>query len=325
MHGNRRAQDLVCWVVSDGKAGMESQCLGLAETLGAVPIIKRIQVRKPWRWLPPSFMPAPLSALGNGGDRLTPPWPDLLIASGRLAVAPAIAVRRASGGGTFCVQLQDPTVSTDKFDLVATPRHDRLAGANVISTLGAMHRLTPARLAAEAKRAAPVLAGLPRPLVSVLLGGDNRAYRFTRAASKSLGQGLARLAREHGAGLAVTPSRRTGAHVVEAIRQALAGLPAVIWDGRGDNPYFAFLAHADALVVTGDSVNMVSEAAATGKPVFVVELEGGSRKFSRFHESMRAAGITRPFAGALAHWSYQPPDDTARVADVIRERMGLVA
>ena len=325
MHGNRRTQDLVCWIVSDGKAGMESQCLGLAETLGVEPAVKRIQVRKPWRWLPPSLMPAPLSALGSGGDRLTPPWPDLLIASGRLAVAPAIAVRRASGGRTFCVQLQDPTVNAAKFDLVATPRHDRLTGANVISTLGAMHRITAARLAAEARRAPPCLAALPRPLVSVLLGGDNRAYRFTPAAAQALGHGLACLARNEGAGLAVTPSRRTGAHVVEAIRRALDGLPAVIWDGTGDNPYFGFLAHADALVVTGDSVNMVSEAAATGKPVFVVELEGGSRKFSRFHATMRAAGVTRPFAGRLEHWTYQPPDDTQRVAAEIRRRMDLVA
>ena len=94
MHGKRRTRNLICWIVSDGKAGMENQCLGLAETLGVEPAVKRIQVRKPWRWLPPSLMPAPLSALDSGGDRLAPPWPDLLIASGRLAVAPAIAVRR---------------------------------------------------------------------------------------------------------------------------------------------------------------------------------------------------------------------------------------
>lgn len=304
---------------------MESQCLGLAEILGVEPVIKRIQLRKPWCWLPPALMLAPLSALGSGGDKLMPPWPDLLISSGRLAVAPAIAVRRSSGGATFCVQLQDPTVSTSNFDLVATPTHDRLAGANVISTLGAMHGITPARLADEAKQTAQRLGGLPRPLVTVLLGGDNRAYRFTPAVAQALGRDLACLARNDGVGLAVTPSRRTGAHVLEALRSALEGLPVVIWDGTGNNPYFSFLAQADVLVVTGDSVNMVSEAAATGKPVFVVDLEGGSRKFSRFHENMRTAGITRRFTGQLDRWTYQRPDDTERVAAEIRHHMGLIS
>ncbi len=324
MSGPRRAQDIDCWVVSDGKAGMESQCLGVAETLGATPLVKRIQVRPPWRWLPPGLWPAPLAALSPAGDALAPPWPDLLIASGRLAVAPAFAVRRASAGRTFCVQLQDPTVDAAKFDLVVTPGHDRLSGPNVISTLGATHRVTATKLAAAAQDGPPCLARLPRPLVAVLLGGDNRAYRFTETAAESLGRDLARLARAEGAGLAVTPSPRTSPLVLATIRRCLEGLPAVIWDGTGENPYFAFLAHADALVVSGDSVNMVSEAAATGKPVFVAELKGGSAKFDRFHRAMHEAGVTRPFAGRLEKWSYRPPDDTLRVAGEIKRRMGLL-
>ena len=93
-----------------------------------------------------------------------------------------------------------------------------------------------------------------------------------------------------------------------------------IWDGSGDNPYMGYLALADVLVVTADSVNMVSEAAATGKPVFVVDLKGGSRKFRLFHEDMRGKGITRPFEGRLETWIYPPLQETARAAEEIRRR-----
>ena len=97
----------------------------------------------------------------------------------------------------------------------------------------------------------------------------------------------------------------------------------MFWDGAGENPYFGYLALADAIVVTGDSVAMVSEACATGKPVHVYGLPGGSAKFERFHQDMRDAGCTRPFHGVIEKWTYQPPDETARVAAEIRRRMAI--
>lgn len=313
-----------CWVVTDGKAGMESQCLGLAEALGLAPEIKRIATRAPWRWLPPQLWLSPLSAIGPNGDALAPPWPDLLIASGRQAVAPAIAVRRAARGRTFTVQIQDPTVDPKHFDLVVAPAHDQLAGDNVISTLGAMHRVTPARLEAAARVFHDRYATLPRPMVAVLLGGNNRQYRLTDDCAVKLADGLVRLARDSGAGIAVTPSRRTGAQPVAIIADRLNSLaPGTwdIWDGSGDNPYFAMLALADAIVVTGDSVNMVSEACAAAKPVYIFDLDGGSAKFDRFHAGMRARGLTRRFDGTLARWQADPPDDMARVVEAIHRRM----
>src|SRR5690606_828770 len=119
-----------CWVVTDGKAGMESQCLGLAEALGLSPEVKKIAPRAPWRWLPPQAWVAPLAALGSKADRLLPPWPDLIIATGRQTVAPALAVKRASGGATFLAQIQNPGVDPARFDLVIAPEHDGLAGDN---------------------------------------------------------------------------------------------------------------------------------------------------------------------------------------------------
>jgi len=310
------------WAVHDGKVGMANQVIGLAEALGYPFLEKRLAIRGPWRHLTPQLWIQPLAALGPDGDRLAPPWPDVLIAVGRLTTAPALAAKRGGGGRVFWVQVQDPRFARREVDLIVAPAHDPATGDNVFGTLGAVHRVTAARLSEGAAALAPRLAALPRPLVAVLLGGANRVYRASEALFESLVEQLVALA-EAGHGLAITPSRRTGAANEALLRRRLAGLPAYIWDGTGDNPYFGLLGLADAVLVTADSVSMVSEAAATGKPVHIIDLEGGSAKFSRFHRALREAGITRPFTGAIESWRYAPPDDTARAAAEIRRRLAL--
>jgi mitochondrial fission protein ELM1 len=178
----------------------------------------------------------------------------------------------------------------------------------------------PALLDAGRARFTPLFAGLQRPLVGVLIGGSNRVYRLTPAVAASLGQQLAALAAQ-GFGIAITPSRRSGELALKALAEPLRGVPHYFWNGSGENPYLGLLAHADALVVTGESVNMVSEAAATGKPVHLVSLEGGSAKFRRFHDLFRRTGIARAFTGTIERWSYPPPNDTERAAAEIRRRM----
>src|SRR5438105_4503120 len=309
------------WVLHDGKAGMRSQALGLAEATGFPFIEKRLSVRRPWAWVPAPGWVAPRRAVSDAGVALAPPWPDLVIGCGRHAAMPALAIRRASGGRSFAAQIQDPRVGHDEFDLLFVPEHDRLRGPRIHVTRGAIHRVTPARLAAELRRF-PALAGLPRPILGVLIGGSNRSYRLSRDRLATIADSVAGILRTGGGSAVVTPSRRTGAEGVALLRQRLAGLPAEIWDGVGDNPYYAYLAAADALLVTADSVSMISEAAATGKPVHILELAknrwGGDGKFARIHATMREAGITRPFTGEIESWSYSPLDDTACAGKLLR-------
>lgn len=311
---------LSCWVLTEDKAGMISQCLGLAEALGLQSVQKIWAPRAPWKFLPPALWCCALRSGGTGSDALAAPWPDVLIATGRPTVAVARAVRRASAGKTFTVQIQNPGIALHHFDMVVAPQHDNLRGANVFNTRGALHRVTAARLADAAAQWAPRVAPLPRPRATVLLGGSNRRYRFTTAIAAHLAAQLAALART-GVGLMITPSRRTDPGVIATLRAALRDLPAIIWDGSGENPYFGYLGLADHVIVTADSVNMVSEACATGKPVYVVELAGGSAKFARFHAALRTAGMTRLFAGSLAQWQYPPLDDVAATAAEIRRRL----
>ncbi len=305
------------WVLHDGKPGMASQALGLAEASGLPFVEKRLTIRPPWAWLPPQLWAAPLHAAREGKLALAPPWPDLVIGCGRNTVRPALAIRQLSGGRTLAAQVQDPRVGRDAFDLLFVPEHDRLRGPRVIVTRGALHRATPARLAAEMRRF-PALGALPRPIVGVLIGGSNRAYRLDLPRLAEIADAIAAVLRRSGGSAVVTPSRRTGESGLALLRGRFAGLPGMIWEGTGDNPYYAFLAVADALLVTADSVSMVSEAVATGKPVHILELAGGDAKFARFHAAMRQAGITRPFTGEIETWSYPPPDDNARAGAALR-------
>jgi len=193
----------------------------------------------------------------------------------------------------------------------------------VIVTFGAVHSVTASRIAEEAKRLAPRVAALPHPRIAVLLGGESQAFKFPPDMAAAFGAELAALAKESGGALLVTPSRRTRPDSLARLAGAIAEVPHFVWDGTGDNPYFAFLGLADAIVVTEDSVNMVTEAAGTGKPVYVQPLLGRSARLARFHRLMRERGATRPFAGRLESWRYAPINDTELVAAAIRRALGL--
>jgi len=311
-----------CWIVTDGRPGMINQCLGLAEALGLDPIIKRTRLKSPWRQLAPVFLRwGKRWALTPQSDRLEPPWPDIMLSCGRQSLLPALLVKQRNPK-TFAVQIQDPIISPDHFDMIIVPRHDRVRGENVLITTGSIHRVTAETLAQGAEKWRAVYASLPTPRIAVLIGGPNKAYGMRPQDVEQLCDHLAKLCRDHGAGLMVTTSFRTGQANRDIIRKRLEGLPAIVWDGTGDNPYFGLLGLADAIVVTPDSVNMVCEAASTGKPVYIAPLPGYSNKFDAFHAAMRADGVTRPFEGILDSWSYRPLDDTKAAAAEIRKRYG---
>jgi hypothetical protein len=210
-----------------------------------------------------------------------------------------------------------------RFDLIVANRHDELTGPNVILTRTALHRVTPERLAAAAELWADCLASLPRPLVAVLLGGSNGRYRLDAAAGAKLAGDLAEMMRRDNVGVMVTPSRRTDPAATAVIAAAIAPLGGRVWDGTGDNPYFGMLALADLIVVTQDSVSMISEAAATNAPVLVAALPGRSRRQGLFLKLMCDEGRVRLFDGRFSPWPVTPMNDTPEAAAAMRRRLGL--
>lgn len=304
---------------------MEAQGIAVAEAVGLPFTLKRVRPSGVMQLLPtPLHLLVPARsriAAAQTNSALTPPWPRLVISIGRRSVPIALAVKRLAGA--YALHIQNPKVPAGLFDLIAAPVHDSFEGENVVTTFGAVHNVTAARLAESGGRFAPRIEDLPHPRIAVLLGGDSRAFKFPPETAARFGAVLATLARETGGALLITPSRRTSPQTVRALSEAVRTVPHFVWDGTGENPYCAFLALADAIVVTEDSVNMVTEAAGTGKPVYVQSLPGRSARLSRFHALMRERGATRPFEGRLESWRYDPVNDTGSVASLIRRALNI--
>ena len=154
-------------------------------------------------------------------------------------------------------------------------------------------------------------------LFAVLIGGNSKSHTLTPAIMEKLAGQLRTL----NAGLMVTASRRTGKENEEILKRALNGSNALIWDGTGENPYFGMLAWADYILVTADSASMLSDAGTTGKPVYMVALDGGSPRLDRLHHNLANRGVTRPFEGRLESWNYEALRDSEKIADEVRKRL----
>jgi mitochondrial fission protein ELM1 len=319
--GGQFAERLSIWTVSDGRAGIENQALGLAEAIArrtpARITVKRVSLRTPWRWAPPGLIPAPRQAMSVGADLLEPPWPDVWIGCGRMSLAFSMGVRTWSRGQTFVVQVQDPRVNPREFDLVIPPYHDDLEGSNVLAILGSPHRVTPERIAEEAGNFPRILPALPGPRFAVLIGGKSRRQDISAARARTIATQVKALQARHGGSLLVTVSRRTSRTARRILKGDLAPAAAVYFEGEGPNPYFAMLAAADAIFVTTDTVTMAAEAAATGKPVYLLAVDGDAGRIGAFHDALVARGCARWFEGEYEPWLYEPLRETDRAATAI--------
>jgi len=319
--GFQPAEPLKVWAVSDGRAGIENQALGLAEAIARrtpIQIITRhVELRTPWSWLPPGFVPWPRHALGLESDAIEPPWPDIFIGCGRASIPFALGIRDWSNHKTFVVQLQDPRVNPREFDVVTPPIHDRLEGPNVLPIVGSCHRVTPDRLDQAVLDFPQALDELPGPRFAVLIGGKSKRQDISAKRARDIADSLIAVQRETGGSLMVTLSRRTGNAARMQLRTYLAPHCAVFYEGEGVNPYFAMLGVADHIFVTADSVNMAAEAAATAKPIHILDVDGKGGKLERFHQSLARRGCSRRFTGRLETWSYPPLLETDRVAAAV--------
>ncbi|MBX9804472.1 MAG: mitochondrial fission ELM1 family protein [Alphaproteobacteria bacterium] len=303
------------WILADhGKIGTYSQCLGIAQALGLTPKFKSMKPRMPWRVLPPQLCFGAIYSQTQGHDPLSPPWPDVLIAGGRVSAAPALAIKKRNKK-CFTIILQKPYISPKHFDCVIVPYHDHVKGKNVISVLGALHRLNDAEIRSAAEvYTHPEIS----PLTTVLLGGDNRHYKYQEADIKALAEALKKI----GGHTFITPSRRTSPHLLQMLKDNLMGHSYEIWDSVGENPYPAYLGLADQIIVTQDSISMASEACYTGKPVYIWEANHTSPKFREFHNDLYDQGYAKPFQYPFPQWTPKKLDEMGRVVAIIKKKLG---
>ncbi|MBI1867961.1 MAG: mitochondrial fission ELM1 family protein [Methylocystis sp.] len=314
--GSTTAPQTTAWVLSDGRAGHEAQSLGIAEALGLFPQIRRIAPRGLFALLAPFGPIDPRDAPRRPGSPIAPPFPDILIAAGRRTLPYLRRVKHASSGRAFTVYINDPRTGAPTADMIVAPRHDGLCGDNVVSPLTPSNRLTHALLTHVRENPDPRVAALPCPRVALLIGGTSCHYRFTQGDVAKLAN-LARSLAQQGKSVMATASRRTPPELMDAVRKALAGAPAFLWDGSGENPYLSMLANADAIVVTADSVNMAGEAAATGAPIHIYEPTGGHPKIRAYLDGLATHGAIRAWTGKLENWRYEPINSTPQTAAAI--------
>jgi hypothetical protein len=284
------------WLLTGHKAGDNTQVVALAEALGW-PFERKRFAYHPWELLSNRLLGVTLAGIDRArSSPLQPPWPDLIITAGRRNEPVARWIRAQSGGHTRLVHVGRPWASLDCFDLIVSTRQYFLpARSNILRIDLPLHQITPAGLAEVAARRGRQFAHLPRPYWAVLLGGDSGSFVFTVNKALRLARWLNTHLRAEGGSLLITNSARTPEPVFAAFLAALEAPVSVYhWgDPAAENPYQAYLALADRLVVTGESMSMLAEATVTGKPVYMFDL------------SDCPAGDTGAPAGCRPWWTYR--------------------
>jgi len=310
------------WTLSDGHAGNVRQAQALAAAMGLQAARDwTLQARAPWRWFSPRPLPASRRAFGDDFAQSLACPPLLAIGCGRQA---ALATRILRGHGARSVQILDPRIDPRHWDLVIAPEHDGLRGDNVITLLGSLHLVDDLWLAASRRQFA-AFAELPQPRTAVLVGGTSAHAGFDESQFEAFLDWLATRIVQDGGSVLATTSRRTPPDACARVRERLRSLPGVVWtnDRDGPNPYAGLLGWADRIICTADSVNMLSEAAATNVPVYAAGVERLSGRPRRFVESLVALGRVHACSDDLRPFAATALRETARVADEVRARLGL--
>jgi mitochondrial fission protein ELM1 len=293
------------WILQSPHSGDNTQLRALGEALGWPAEVKRLSYRRHEGVLRPFSLPTLAGVDAARSSPLSPPWPDLVICSGRGAEAVAFWLRRQKPE-LRVVFVGSPWSRLGAFDLVITTPQYRLPEApNVLHMALPLHDATSGKLAAEARRWEPRFAHLPRPYTAVLVGGSSGPYVFIGRAAERLGRGVTDLVQAAGGSLLVTTSARTGKAAAAALSGAL-GAPHFLyrWQGASDdNPFHAFLGLSERIVVTADSISMLAEATAAGKPVLLFDIEDG-------RYSMRAEEAGGEASPPPIHWRGRTLDAT---------------
>jgi mitochondrial fission protein ELM1 len=300
------------WVLADPRAGTAAQALGIAERLDTP--FRTV----PLAWGPLAALPSPWPSLAGLAPEakalLAAPWPRLVISAGRRAAPVALWLAQQGARTVHCMR---PSFGAGQFDLLVIGQHDQPHPAsNLMAILGATSRMSPTRLAAAKAEWAAELGALPGPRVALMVGGRVRGEGLDMPTAAALVPALRRHFPD--ATILASTSRRTGQAATDRIAADLAGTPHRLyaWGDSAKNPYDGFLAWADVIVVTGDSVSMLSEACGTGAPVLVASEEPG--RHAALAASLYAAGLAWPLARAAEATRHPPLDESGRVAIKIR-------
>jgi len=319
------------WVLMDDSPGNVSQALGVAEALGWPFETKKVSYTAAAR-LPNLLRGASRIGLTVQSESiLRPPWPSIVVAAGRRIAPVARWIKKEAQEPVFLAQIMYPGhAGASEFDLIAVPNHDCDLGhknakdeQNIVFMTGAPHQLNERRLRDEVSKWAGLINKLPRPYITVLIGGATRSRPFPIDKVKDVVTRVSSMAATVDGSVLLSTSRRTGSIAEELILSSLREPRSVhLWGKGGENPYYAYLALADYVVVTGDSVSMCSEACATQGPVYIYAPEGmTSPKHARLHQELYDLKYAKPLGDSLDEWKHTPLNAAVCIAAAVRHRI----
>ena len=304
-------------LLTEGLHGMISQTEGLAKALDFDYIHEKIELNSFWKLIPSSFTPIKKFVFKNEIDIDF----DVIISCGRKSVIPSLFLKKQSKKKIINIHIQNPKIELKNFDFVVCPEHDDLKGPNVLITKGAIHYLTTEEINNSKDYLLNKLEK-NKDIITLILGGPNKYYNYSDENMINIFSIINRMLKDHNLQLVVIPSNRTPKKTIELSKEYFTDNRTVI-DVVDKSAYLSSLALSKYLVVTCDSTSMISEAALTGKPVYVAMIPAlrNDKRFKRFRSLFEKLNIIKKLNNKLETWTYEKLDEADRIALEIKRKI----
>ena len=305
-------------LLTQGMHGMISQVEGLAKALNIDFTHHTVELNNFWKMIPPKF--TPISQ--NVYKKIEIDNFDVIISCGRKSIIPSIHLKNISKKKVFNIHIQDPKVDLNHFDFIVAPEHDVIKGKNVINSKGAIHYLTENEIIENKDYLNAFIKKDERKIWTLIMGGPTKYYDYSIKNMKNIFMILDRLLKKHNFQLVVIPSMRTPAKTINDAKEYFGDNHTVIMD-VDKKAYLSALAIAENIIVTCDSSSMISEAALTGKPIYIANIlpKKNDKRFQRFRNLFKELNIIRNLGEEIENWNYEKLDETNRVANIIKKKI----
>ena len=307
-------------LLTQGMHGMISQVEGLAKALDLDFTHHTVELNNFWKIIPPKLTPISQSVYKSiDHDNF-----DIIISCGRKSVIPSIHLKNNSNKKVFNIHIQDPKVDSKHFDFIIAPEHDEVIGQNVISTKGAIHYLTENEINENKNYLNSFIKKDERKIWTLIMGGPTKYYDYSSKNIKEIFTKISELSKKHNFQLVVIPSMRTPTNIIQYAKSYFGDNHTVIMD-VDKKAYLSALAIAQNIIVTCDSSSMISEAALTGKPIYIASIlpKKNDKRFQKFRNLFRELNIIKNLGEQIEDWNYEKLDETNRVANIIKQKINL--
>ncbi len=304
-------------LLTEGMHGMISQVEGLAKALNLDFIHEKIELNNFWEFLPPKITPVKNFVFKNKIDRDF----NIVISCGRKSVIPSIYLKKKFKNKIMNIHIQDPKVSLNNFDFVVAPEHDGLMGKNVLTSKGAIHYLRSEELDLNENYLTSKMSK-EKKIVTLIVGGPNKYYDFNDINIEKIFLKIEKNFIQNGYQLIFIPSMRTPASIIKKAEDFFDKNQIIIQDVN-KKAYLSSLKLADHIVVTCDSTSMISEAAITGKPIYVAQMPAikNNKRFKHFFNLFETLNITKNLQDSIEYWEYEILDETNKISSYIKEKI----